>query len=292
MEPNEKPTPKLGPDVTRLFDKVKNDWMEGVFYVLVLVAAINAGNILWDLFTMMPWFPRLMGTMQPNSIFNSKLMVDAFLTLLSFYGGGREVVRWGTSIRQQVTVEMLQEIEQQARWYARSGAIVLFWLLLLVVSGELEILHHIPRLPYELSRLALDSFMIWTGVRASRQIHKVVTKRKAADAGIALPKKETRPEPPAAPLAVITADPDEEDEDEGAEEEGNVRIGPEHRTQVIEYLKKTRYIQKSECSKLTGLSKPQSRRLLTAMTEDKILVAEGESRGKKYRLADDYEQYI
>jgi predicted HTH transcriptional regulator len=97
--------------------------------------------------------------------------------------------------------------------------------------------------------------MIWTGVRASRQIHKVVTKRKAADAGIALPKKEIRPE-------TAAVDPTGENEVDEPVAEENIRVSEEQKQQVLDYLKTTKYVKNETCRNLTGLSKPQVHRLL------------------------------
>src|SRR5271157_5872192 len=96
--------------------KIKQEWMEGLFYFVLLVSAAQAGFIVWDLLTMMPWFISITGLANPKNITGTADLSNLYLALLAGYGGVKELLRWSghPAYAPPVTTE---DAGQEASWF-------------------------------------------------------------------------------------------------------------------------------------------------------------------------------
>jgi hypothetical protein len=240
--------------VRGVFERAKNEGMEGLFYCTFLIAAVEGGLILWDLFTMMPWFARLAGLAGPNTLVASIDMSNVYLGFLTAYCGGKEAKRW---LSRAAAAEPGGELEAQVQRFSRGTAIVFGWQALLVMAVVIRDLHLVPRLPNELFRVAMQSLALWTGTYVSGRAHQVRMKRKNQGEPVDIEIRQG--------------------------DDKAVRISDAHRQMVLEFLKTNSWITREKCEAITGLGIWQAHRLLTGMEENGLLEGDGVTKGRKYR---------
>lgn len=110
--------PAIQPGLASPLAKIRQEWMEGVFYFVLVVAAAHAGFIVWDLLTMMPWFTNLTGLANPKGITGTADMSNLYLALLAGYGGVKEFLRWTGHPSYQPAATPEDEEEQEV-WFFR-----------------------------------------------------------------------------------------------------------------------------------------------------------------------------
>jgi len=74
------------------------------------------------------------------------------------------------------------------------------------------------------------------------------------------------------------------DHDDADHASKKVRVGPEHRDGVIEYLKTHEFITAGIAQELFNISRDQSTDLLNDMVDSGILEKDGVGKGTKYRI--------
>jgi hypothetical protein len=238
---------------------VLKDGMELLFYVTLAAGLYEAGLILWDLFTMMPWFVRLTALKEPNTLTAFSELSNTYLGFLVVYSGGKMAKRWFWEDTAKLSVE---DMEEQVEKFSRGTAITFAWqgilLLCLLAKGQ----HWVPRLPYEVFRVAMQSLALWGGtyVAGKSRNGKVKKLRKTAE------------------QELVGA----------AQLDGEIkharRTTEEHYRIVREYLDTGEWINSEKCMEIAGLNNTtQAARLLERLHSEDDLECEGQTKGKKYR---------
>jgi hypothetical protein len=144
---------------------LQNVRLEIIFYITLLITAVQAGYILWDIITMIPGGVRLFGLSGPNTIVAISEISTVYLGFLAAYAGYKEFLRW-TDTAKPETDRIPQE---QVLRFKRGEIIVVFWILLLLMAMVLKAQHLIGRLPNELERVAFQAAGVLLGGWGFRQ---------------------------------------------------------------------------------------------------------------------------
>jgi biotin operon repressor len=246
--------------------------MDALFYITLGMGLYEAGVIVWDLFTMMPWFTKLIGMTAPNVRYATPELSNIYLGLLLGYAGGKEFRNWTKYRNIDLATVSVEELEERDELFSRGTIIMFSWLILLCLCKIVKDMYPLERLPYEVFRVAMQSLGVWTGTQAFSSARKSSLKRKVKEAGI---KAQARQEPVAALAAA-----------ELNEQVEKARLNEQHREMLITYLKKTRWIASEEITEMTGLDRHQLHRLIGGLEKNGRIVGDGDNKHRRYRLND------
>jgi hypothetical protein len=194
--------------------------------------------------------------------------------------------------------------------------VTLFWIIYSFIAIALFKCHLIDAIPPNLLTMTGIFVLVMCGTNGSREGHhhkygktaenrekgienretnsvNVTVEEEPLSAAYARLRSTNHPEPQPIPLAytkpVLTAEPPantgpQENSEVVGSQHKNARVSEVHKQIVLKYLETTEWINCAECQKLTGLSDSQSNRLLNSMVDDGLLVSEGTTKDKRYRL--------
>lgn len=249
--------------------------MDALFYATLAMGLYEAGLIVLDLLTMMPWFTQLIGMTAPNVRYATPELSNIYLGFLLAYAGGKEFSKWTRYRNIDLASVTVEELEERSELFTRGTLIMFSWLALLCACKVVKDLYPLERLPYEVFRVAMQTLGVWTGTQALGDARKSSLKRKVKEAGIKVQRTETA-------AAAVPAGREELNE-----QVEKARLSEEHRQMLLTYLKTTRWITSEEITKMTGLDRHQLHRLIGSLEEKGRIVGDGDNKHRRYRLNDD-----
>jgi hypothetical protein len=140
-------------------DDLQNIQLETVFSLLALYTVVIAFYIIRDMVTMLPGAVQFFSMPGLNTKVATPVMSNCYLILLAGYTGYKEFVRY-QNLQASPDAEVIVPKDQLLR-YRRREVIVVFWVLLLMLAQVLNAEGLTPRLPMELSPIAMKAMGIW-----------------------------------------------------------------------------------------------------------------------------------